>query len=171
MGEVTVCFDPPEARGAFEDLLADFAPVVFLPQTTGDLGHRLAAASQQYDRVLFLGADSPDVPQPHLETALRLTAEADVCLGPTGDGGYWCLGLGQRVEAGRLLSNIPWSSGKELAATCSRARELGYDVRMASLWPDVDRAADLERMLHRLAASEDGEDRRLLERLQSVLKV
>jgi hypothetical protein len=177
-GDLTVCYDPPHAAAAMaEAVRAADVPCGFLPQADGDLGHRLAVARadvliglERAAPVLFVGVDSPDVPAEELWRAgALLTGGADVIVGPTDDGGYWCLGLSPRVDAGRLLAGIPWSSGGEFAATVAAAREMGYSVAEAGRWDDVDRPDDLRRLARRLTESEREEDRRLLTALWPAL--
>ena len=159
-------FDPPHAD--VRRLPRDGAELV--PQAPGDLTARLVAATAHARgaaraRVLFLGADSPDVPVSHLSGAVELLHAQDVVLGPTEDGGYWCLGVSPDVHLASLLAEIDWSSGREFAQTLARARSLGYNVGIAGPWDDVDRPEDLRRLVSRLGASNDAEDRELLRSL------
>lgn len=140
------------------------------PQAAGDLGDRLIAATtdvrQTYARpVLFLGLDSPDLPDAALARAAEAVQSADVVLGPTDDGGYWCLGLSRRVDPTALLKAIDWSSGREFTQTLQRAESLGYRTQIVDPWPDVDRIADLSALMIRLSRSADPSDRRLLDAL------
>ena len=171
--ELVICFDPPDAGPAMRTLLGDACDATYLAQSPGDLGERIAAAAkvvgQLHRRLLFLGVDSPDVPTAHLATAARLTGETAVSLGPTDDGGYWCLGLWNEVDAGALLSGVRWSSGHEARQTLERADSLGYATATAPAWDDVDRPDDLARLVGRLRASDDPDDRHLLGRLWNIL--
>ena len=91
--------------------------------------------------------------------------ENAVVAGPTDDGGFWCLGLWNRVDAAALLEGIAWSSGSEARQTRERAEALGYAHAEADRWDDVDRPADLTRLLKRLSQSTDLWDRALLHEL------
>ena len=167
-----VC-DPPEKLEAMRAMLN--ISDEFLPQCDGDLGARLAHATDQIRQsspkpVLFFGIDSPDLPCSHIQSAAHLLGDFDVVLGACEDGGYWCIGMSPRVDAPRLLSDIAWSSGRERDQTAARARSLGYRIAEAQMWNDVDRPADLQRLLARLAASKDAEHRNLLDRLAFLPK-
>ena len=122
--ELVVCFDPPDAGASMAALLSPRS-LQLIAQSEGDLGNRLAIAAnsifERFDRVLFLGVDSPDVPVALLQNAAELTAGSDVVLGPTLDGGFWCLGLRRGIDVASVLSDIPWSSGGEREATIRRA--------------------------------------------------
>jgi rSAM/selenodomain-associated transferase 1 len=190
--ELIVCFDPPDAEADFRALLNDDS-IELLPQSTGDLGARLAAAastlSLRFDHLLFVGVDSPDVPDEMIEQVLlalrdpRLTprrepriaqrAEPDprIALAPTDDGGFWALGVTSTVNVAALCRDIEWSSGKEAAQTLARAAELGYAIAptAACRWPDVDRPADLRRLVDKLATSRRSGDAELLSKLREAM--
>src|SRR5690606_25256092 len=161
--ELIVCYDPPTAGDAMRSLLGSPAGVTYMPQSPGDLGQRLATAFDalkgRHRRMIFLGVDSPDLPADHLRDAARLCQQADVVLGPTEDGGYWCLALAGTVDAARLLSGIEWSTGHEAQQTIDNASALHYAVAMADGWDDVDRPDDLQRLMQRLQASAEPRDR------------
>ena len=172
--ELVVCFDPPEQGGAMRELFGDVAvPLTFAPQSSGDLGARLAAAAgdvgRRHARLLFLGVDSPDVPVSHLFKAAELTEGSPVSLGPTTDGGYWSLGLQSFVDVARVLADIPWSSGSEAMATLRAAESVGLTAATGLAWDDVDHPADLRRLLERLPQSDAAADRELLVALLRVL--
>lgn len=161
-GKLLVCFDPPDAGDSIKSLCSVAA---FVPQVDGDLGARLSAAARGHERALFLGVDSPDVPQLALLHAGHQLQNHDVVLGPTEDGGFWCLGISKNVNSAQLLSEIDWSSGREFDQTLHRAGSLGYNVGLADSWSDVDRPDDLRRLIARLRAASDPQDKQLLRRL------
>jgi rSAM/selenodomain-associated transferase 1 len=164
---VVVCFDPPQREAEMRRLV----DVELIPQQSGDLGQRLAAAAAASrpgapaDYLIFLGVDSPDVPEAYLHRVAELSAGHDVVIAPADDGGYWSVALGPRVDAEKCFADIEWSTGRELAQTLERAKHLGYNVALADQWADVDRPEDLRRLLERLKRSGDVDDRRLLDRL------
>ena len=163
---MVVCYDPPEAQAAMRQIV----DTALMPQSAGDLGARLAAASHAIPGdVLFFGVDSPDVPTTFIARAIDLLRHNDVVVGPTDDGGYWCLGLGKSVNAGELLATIEWSTGREFEQTIGRGREMGYAVALADRWDDVDRPEDLRRLVSRLNKSDNETDMRLLQDLIAVV--
>jgi rSAM/selenodomain-associated transferase 1 len=163
---VTVFVDPPDAAPAASAMLG-LHPGGIRPQVDRDLGGRLVAAASDagFQRLLFLGVDSPDVPQACLNSAIRMLESSDLVIGPAEDGGFWCLGLSPAVDPRALLGGIDWSSGREANQLLARAASLGYNVSQADRWDDVDRPDDLRRLIARLKASTDRDDRRLLARL------
>jgi hypothetical protein len=100
------------------------------------------------DRVLVIGADSPQVPPERLREAAAALDRADLVLGPTDDGGYYALGL-RRWAAG-LLDGVRWSTEHALADTLSRARALGLSCELLPPAYDVDDAASLWRLVEEL---------------------
>ena len=128
--ELIVCFDPPEALGAMRDLLGQPEQASLVPQVSGDLGrriaHALAFATEAHSRVILLAVDSPDVPTNHLIQCAAATADSQVVLGLADDGGYWCIGIRNDVDAAALLhSGIEWSTeraAEQTLANCAAVR-------------------------------------------------
>jgi rSAM/selenodomain-associated transferase 1 len=172
--ELIVCHDPPESREPFTDLLADFGPQTLLPQSAGDLGHRLAAIAatvlQRHPRIVLLGVDSPDLPDTHLRGIAESPARADVSLGLATDGGYWAIGLRAGVDPAALLdANIDWSTHRTAAQTLHNAHTLGYRTEADFRWDDVDEPQDLRRLINRLALSQAPDDVTLRTNLLPIL--
>ena len=134
--------------------------VDWLAQEEGDLGHRLSAVAVALDRrgafpALIIGSDAPDLPIGHLQTALDLLrlpppGSPDLVLGPTQDGGVWCIGLGAIPAAEVLREGIPWSTPQVQQSLGNRAHELGLKLMLAPPWYDVDEPADLKSLASRL---------------------
>jgi uncharacterized protein len=150
---LTVCFDPPDAEPSMRQLLPGLAGG-FVPQCPGDLGQRLIAVSEiifeRSDRLIFLGCDSPDVPDELLDRAIAGLNASDMSIGPTEDGGFWCLGVRRGVDMQRLLAGVPWSSGRECESTLANAARLHLCVQVVGRWTDVDHPADVDALLWRL---------------------
>lgn len=172
-GDVVVCFDPPEAAQAFGALIDGRARL--LPQSAGDLGDRLADAAislrADYDRVLFFGVDSPDLPEKHLLEMIRQTLSHDASLASTADGGYWAMGAKTSIDLAEVLRGIEWSSGREYAQTLDRLKTHGCSVGLGSQWFDIDRAGDLIALNERLIGSHAADDRLLFAQLKDVWPV
>jgi rSAM/selenodomain-associated transferase 1 len=139
------------------------APPDFLPrsQAGGDLGERLAAAFDDLlfahgDHALVLGSDTPALTPAHLDAALRLLDRHDVVLGPSPDGGYWCVGLTRRTP--ELFEGIPWSTPAVLARTLERARDAVRSVALTAPLEDLDTPTDLARLVGVRAADADSRE-------------
>ena len=137
-------FFAPAGRGAS---LASWLPgEKLVPQAEGDLGQRMSAAfaetfARGARRVCIIGTDVPWVDRAIVEDALQSLDDHDLVLGPAHDGGYYLLATARaRPE---LFSGIAWSTPSVLATTAERAGSLGLSVRLLSVLPDIDTAADL----------------------------
>ena len=113
-----------------------------VPQATGGLDERLAAAFARYDDgpALLVGMDTP-----------QLTAELpadvgedghDAWFGPAADGGFWALGLADPSHAGSLVRGVPMSTDLTGAIQRRRLVDAGLSIRDLPLLRDVDTAAD-----------------------------
>ena len=177
----TLAYWPPDARQSFVDVVP--ANWLVQPQCEGDLGARMhhhfensfAAGAQ---RVVLLGADSPNVPIAHVQRALEQLAEHRLVLGPTGDGGYYLVGV-SRAEGEDsippIFDDMPWSSERLWSATTDRLAGSGWNEQQqwAQLpgWYDVDTMDDLNRLLTDLAQTEgDPSLVELRQRLDTILQ-
>jgi glycosyltransferase A (GT-A) superfamily protein (DUF2064 family) len=175
VGELIVCYDPPEAGEVMPDLMGWLDQQRLIPQAQGDYAERVSAVFETvvrergFGHVLVIGVDSPDVPEEHVRLAAELTLSADVTVGPTESGGVWCLGLSARVNTRELLRQIPWGSGGEAEALLDRAQSSRHATQSAPQWNEVDRPEELDRLMDRLAPSSDPDDVRLLAELQRTV--
>jgi rSAM/selenodomain-associated transferase 1 len=120
-------------------------------QGEGELGARLAHAfdvafQAGWRRVLIVGSDHPTLPPEFLSACFAHLDHADLALGPTQDGGYYCVALrGAAWPAARgVFHRIPWSTPRVLELTLEQARLAGFAVALAPEWYDVDRPEDLQ---------------------------
>jgi uncharacterized protein len=116
-----------------------------IPQVGGGLGDRLGAAFGVVGGpALLVGMDTPQISAARLWVAARtlMGRGTDAVLGPTFDGGYWCVGF-RRPVAG-AFAGVPMSA----VDTCARQRERfsSLGVRWAEVpqLRDVDTFADAE---------------------------
>jgi len=77
--------------------------------------------------------------------ALAAAATGEVGWIPTEDGGYACLALPRPLPG--LFEGVPWSTGGVAEATRNNARRLGVNLCEVGSWYDVDRPADLDRLV------------------------
>lgn len=171
----TLAFDSPTGGVRTDEqafvLARSVGPVSVILQADGDLGERLTAVHERPAaegcRSIILGADSPDLPDAHLEGAIALLNAHDLVLGPCDDGGFWCLGVAAGVDLRPVLADVEWSSGREMAQVRHNAEAAGLSVGLAGAWYDVDRPTDLAKLIVRLEGDPGG--RPLLEALASLL--
>jgi rSAM/selenodomain-associated transferase 1 len=134
-------------------------PAGFLPHTQrgADLGERLREAfadllTGETDRALILGSDTPPLTAAHVDEAFAALEAHDLVLGPTRDGGYWCIGLTR--PAPELFADIPWSTGNVLTRTLARAHDAGLRVATVATLEDLDTPHDLAALMGALATGE-----------------
>lgn len=112
-----------------------------VPQATGDLAERLAAAFAAVEGpAVIVGMDTPQVTPALLEraaTTLRRPG-VDAVLGPATDGGYWAIGL--REPRPDVFAGVPMSTSRTARAQRGRLRELGL------LWFELPMLRDVDRM-------------------------
>ena len=176
IGRVVVCFDPPGTQPEFERLLFPLGEgaITFLPQSTGDLGARLADASRalanDFSRVFFFGVDSPDVPDEYLRTLVALLDTHDAVIAPTDDGGFWSMGVKTSIDLAPIFHDVEWSSGREMAQVVENLNRCAVSVALADAWTDVDRPADMVALMERLKNSPIAHDVGLFAKLIGVVQ-
>ncbi|HSR70667.1 MAG TPA: TIGR04282 family arsenosugar biosynthesis glycosyltransferase [Acidobacteriota bacterium] len=147
---------PPQAGSLVASLGGDSGRWKVHLQEGEDLGERMENAyrrlSPRYWRLVFLGADSPDLPLDRLREAFRCLARLPVVIGPSSDGGYYLLGLAQARPA--LFRGIDWGSRRVLEQTLQRLDP--GEVRLLQEWYDVDRSRDLRRLWRHLDPEQEG---------------
>jgi rSAM/selenodomain-associated transferase 1 len=117
-------------------------------QQGADLGeriaHALSSALTSAQTAIVFGSDIPELSGEVLAQACQSMAEgADAVIVPAVDGGYALLGLRRVVPS--LFRGIDWGTGRVMAQTRERLRQLGWHwVELAPLW-DLDRPEDLAR--------------------------
>ena len=139
-----------------------------LPQGRGDLGDRLLWVWRTAGGgpAMFLGADSPDVPQAAWEATMAALDQFDAAVGPADDGGYWTLAARQPEPA--LLTGIDWGTSSVYDQTSQKARDAGISLTSLPAWHDVDTPADLEALRHRLAQTSSPLLQQLRQRLDVI---
>jgi rSAM/selenodomain-associated transferase 1 len=145
--EPWVCFAPPEARARMTRLAPGFG---LLAQVEGDLGDRLAACLAALlgagaDRVVIVGADTPQVPRATYEAAFTLLDQADLVLGPARDGGYYLVGA--KAALPELFVGVPMGTDTVLRETMQRAVRRRLRVRTLPMLRDLDQLEDLQAAL------------------------
>ncbi len=115
-------------------------------QVGADLGERLKHALEHLrksqERVMVVGTDCIDLSPDIVQKAALSLETTDLTVGPTGDGGYYLLGLKQVSEA--LFDGIPWSTSQVLPLTLATADSLKWKTHLLPPLRDIDDAKDWE---------------------------
>ncbi len=118
-------------------------------QVEGDLGAKMQAAFDQtlrdHDKAIIMGTDCPYITEEIIHKGFDLLDEADVVLGPALDGGYYLLGLRQRLPT--LFQDMVWSTPSVYAETCARAEAARRTVADLPALSDIDLEVDWDRYL------------------------
>jgi rSAM/selenodomain-associated transferase 1 len=141
--EPWLCFTPEGARERLAALAPGFR---LLPQSSGDLGDRLADCAAALraagaERIAIVGADTPHLPGGWYEAALTLLDRVDLVLGPALDGGYYLVAATR--PAPELFVGVPMGTDLVLGETLRRARRRGLRVALLPPLRDLDRVEDL----------------------------
>ncbi len=160
-----LCYAPAESRDDFRQL----APAGWdlCEQSMGDLGSRLEGFFEQsfaegYQRVVVLGADSPNLDPARVSQAFAQLQQRDLVLGPASDGGYYLVGARRCTPP--IFGGMPWGHEALFQSTLERLAASGWERdRFAVLdaWYDVDEVDDLRRLGADLMTSSDPCLRRL----------
>jgi rSAM/selenodomain-associated transferase 1 len=146
LGPVTLWAAPDHHHPVFQAITAP-PGVALAAQPEGDLGARMMAAFEAArGPAIVVGTDCPALTAEHLRAAARTLLDGiDVVIIPVDDGGYGLIGM-QRPQPA-LFEGMIWSTSTVMAQTRRRLSRLGLSWREpARLW-DVDRPADLDRLL------------------------
>ncbi len=143
------CLCAPNTDHPFFQQLTQRYEISLQAQRGGDLGERMAGASQDFltrqtGPVLLVGGDCPVLRPVHLQQAFDwLACGDDAVIGPAEDGGYVLLGINRMEHS--LFRDIAWGSDQVLKETRLRMARLNWRWReLETLW-DLDRPQDLQR--------------------------
>lgn len=119
-----------------------------LPQKGNDLGEKMNNAvhclfEKGYEKVVLIGADSPDLPLKYIEDAFLGLNTYDLVLGPTEDGGYYLIGMKKPLDF--LFKDVKWGSKEVLKNTITIAQKEGINYFLLNQWYDIDDVDGLKR--------------------------
>ena len=145
VGEVELCVTPSPEAPQWRSFLDSSWQVDWQAQGEGNLGDRLARASQRNIEagrsVLLIGADCPMLTAEHLCEAARKLEESDAVMIPSMDGGYVLLGLKQYHPT--VFHGIAWSTDTVAFETLCRIAVLRWSVAQLTRLRDIDEPSDL----------------------------
>ena len=146
---------PVELRVALDSNHDFFLPyiergVTIKPQSSGDLGQRMASAFEEglYEKefVIAIGGDCVSIDTPYLLNAAKLLADKkEVVIGPAEDGGYVLLGMKDFFPD--IFQDIPWGSERVLSLSTQKLDQGHINYALLDFAWDVDTPADYYRYL------------------------
>jgi hypothetical protein len=135
----------PDATDPFLLDVARGHGVAMRIQPDGDLGARMHAAFADQCPLLLMGTDAPVIDATLLRACALRLRDHDAVLLPAEDGGYALVGL--RRPTPELFTNMIWSVDTVMAETRRRLRAMGLTFSEPAMVWDVDRPADVERLI------------------------
>lgn len=136
----------PEPNNTIWKSLAIADDVVWSAQGEGDLGDRLARASQRAidkgDSVLLIGTDCPQLTPSVLQDAATALENTNAVIIPATDGGYTLLGLKEFHPS--LFEDIAWSTESVFVDTFRRLEKLQWRITVLQHLHDIDEPNDLQ---------------------------
>jgi rSAM/selenodomain-associated transferase 1 len=120
-------------------------------QGEGDLGERMlrafdAAFRAEFESVVIIGSDCPDISPDLIEEAYNHLRTNDVVIGPATDGGYYLLGMNELHQ--EIFENMPWSEPDLMPKTKQAIEAKGLSYHMLRELSDVDTSEDLHLIDH-----------------------
>ncbi len=119
-----------------------------MDQGTGDLGQRLThvveyQASFNWKPLIFIGTDSPHMPDNRLLAAADALHDHHLVIAPVEDGGYNLIGMANPING--LFHGTSWGTSNVCKQTVAQAK--GVQICILAMHYDIDTAEDLQRML------------------------
>lgn len=114
-------------------------------QRGNNLGERMLNIVEdtltQYQAVLLIGSDIPEINREILKEAFLRLQHVDVVVGPALDGGYYLLAL--KKNCPDLFNDIPWSTPAVLEKTLQAVKDNGLTYSLVASRQDIDTWEDL----------------------------
>jgi hypothetical protein len=138
---------PPESHGQFVQWLGP--SYQFFHQQGMNLGKRLQNGfatmfMNEYQQVIALASDSPDLPIEILQTAVSSLQTNKVVIGPATDGGYYLIGFSNDFFIPDAFEEISWSTETVFQETLSRIESVTHQVHVLPQWADIDTKSELK---------------------------
>ena len=97
--------------------------------------------------IIFIGTDLPDLCHQDLLNAQRKLQQNDLVLGPSNDGGYWLIGLSEKIISSNVylpFINIKWGTENVLQNTIDNFAFKKLNYKFLNKKIDIDTIIDIE---------------------------
>ena len=97
--------------------------------------------------IIFIGTDLPDLCHLDLMNTVRELKQNDLILGPSNDGGYWLIGLSEKIISKYLhlpFINIKWSKENVMQNTINNFASTKLKYKTLTKKIDIDTIIDIE---------------------------
>ena len=108
-------------------------------------------SKQIRNHILLIGTDLPSISHLELIQAIQILNQTDMVLGPSSDGGYWLIGLSNKLLnplCAWPFSGISWGTDKVLQETIRLASLNQIDYQLLQTKNDLDNIIDLSPWLN-----------------------
>ena len=97
--------------------------------------------------IIFIGTDLPDLCHQDLLNAQIKLQQNDLILGPSNDGGYWLIGLSEKIMSKHLylpFINIKWGTNNVIQNTIDNFASIKLKYKFLDKKIDIDTIMDIE---------------------------
>ena len=97
--------------------------------------------------IIFIGTDLPDLCHQDLLNTQRKLKHNDLILGPSNDGGYWLIGLSEKIMSSHIylpFINIKWGTENVLRNTINNFASTKLKYKFLDKKIDIDTIIDIE---------------------------
>ena len=97
--------------------------------------------------IIFIGTDLPDLCHQDLLNTQRKLQHNDLILGPSNDGGYWLIGLSEKIMSSHIylpFINIKWGTENVLQKTIDNFASIKLKYEFLDKKIDIDTIFDIE---------------------------
>ena len=104
-------------------------------------------AKNKINKIIFIGTDLPELCHQDLLNTLKELQQNDLILGPSNDGGYWLIGLSEKIMSTNLNSpfiNIKWGTENVLQNTIDNFASTKFTYKFLDKKIDIDTITDIE---------------------------
>jgi rSAM/selenodomain-associated transferase 1 len=145
-------FWPPDGKESLMNWLG--SSLEYNVQQGDNLGEKMDSAfieafSDNFQNVLIIGSDSPDLPAEFIDMSFSELRNHDAVIGPSSDGGYYLIGFKKETYCPEVFNDILWSSSGVLQKSLRILEQQQRKVYLLPQWHDIDTLADLKDMLSR----------------------
>ena len=104
-------------------------------------------ARNKIKNIIFIGTDLPDLCHQDLLNTLKELQQNDLILGPSNDGGYWLIGLSEKIILSHTylpFINIKWGTENVLQNTIDNFASKKLKYKFLDKKIDIDTIIDIE---------------------------
>ena len=104
-------------------------------------------ARHKIKNIIFIGTDLPDLCHQDLLNTLKEFKQNDIILGPSNDGGYWLIGLSEKIMSSHInlpFINIKWGTENVLQNTIDNFATTKLKYKFLDEKIDIDTIIDIE---------------------------